>query len=421
LAACHSIAVATSGRHADFSGELNYATFKKAAAENVALRITYSPGGTGAAAIALGQVRSVVIDGQCNSACAWAFVRNTNACFTSRASFGFHAAHDPGTGRRMNAATQYWLSTVRPSLRGRLQPLLSSSSLIHVGSGEMRAVYADRVCGAAEPRTEVAALTERSAKRREQPTLTVAALLDTRAQNAPQPLLVSLLTPSLSKKMSRKSFGQAALVDFDTSGVRSTPDEFETILAANVSESEVALLEPATRVRVADDALAGVPYPSPAQLNGFVLEASNTTVASTDVDDALRSLASADLEDPWSWSQGVSVEVNAQATTAWAWTGNFAAQTTSLDQARASVAQSCVIDGACGAALFATDATSELGALEVLWGASEPTSASRLSFLANPTMAEPIEVATVPKQLVVSLDAPPDASQCPSRAEAQAL
>ncbi len=99
-----------------FDGQLDYSAFKRSAERRETVRITYSPGGTGAAALALAR-NKVIVDGQCNSACAWSFVKNENACFTSRAVFGFHAAHDPGTGRRMNAATSYWLSTVRPSLR----------------------------------------------------------------------------------------------------------------------------------------------------------------------------------------------------------------------------------------------------------------------------------------------------------------
>ena len=147
--------VAAGGRGVEFSGQLNYDTFQRAAAQNKSVRISYSPGGTGAAALALARVNKVIVDGQCNSACAWSFVRNAGACFTPRASFGFHAAHDPGTGRRINAATGYWLSTVRTSLRPRLEGLLSSSSLIRVSASEMRRYYGDRVCGA-EPKTEVA-------------------------------------------------------------------------------------------------------------------------------------------------------------------------------------------------------------------------------------------------------------------------
>ena len=147
--------VAAGGRGVEFSGQLNYDTFQRAAAQNKSVRISYSPGGTGAAALALARVNKVIVDGQCNSACAWSFVRNAGACFTPRASFGFHAAHDPGTGRRINAATGYWLSTVRASLRPRLEGLLSSSSLIRVSASEMRRYYGDRVCGA-EPKAEVA-------------------------------------------------------------------------------------------------------------------------------------------------------------------------------------------------------------------------------------------------------------------------
>jgi hypothetical protein len=140
-----------------FNGELNYAAFRSAASRGQTVTIRYSPGGTGAAALALARVSKVVVDGPCNSACAWSFVRNANACFTPRARFGFHAAHDPGTGRRLNAATSYWLQGVRPSLKGKLGALLSTSSLIKVSASEMRRHYGDRVCGS-EPRTEIASL-----------------------------------------------------------------------------------------------------------------------------------------------------------------------------------------------------------------------------------------------------------------------
>ncbi|MET0408229.1 MAG: hypothetical protein ABW006_07655 [Hyphomicrobium sp.] len=143
-------------RNIEFSGQLDYATFRQAARDDETITIRESPGGTGAAAMALARVSKVVIDGQCNSACAWSFVRNDNACFTSRASFGFHAAHDPGTGQRLNAATSYWLSSVRPSLRERLGTLLSSSGLIRVSASDMRRYYGDRACGA-KPSVQIAA------------------------------------------------------------------------------------------------------------------------------------------------------------------------------------------------------------------------------------------------------------------------
>lgn len=144
-------------RDISFNGELSYTAFRAAASRGQTVTIRYSPGGTGAAALALARVSKVVVDGACNSACAWSFVRNANACFTPRARFGFHAAHDPGTGRRLNAATSYWLQGVRPSLKGKLGALLGTSSLIKVSAAEMRRHYGDRVCGA-EPRTEIASL-----------------------------------------------------------------------------------------------------------------------------------------------------------------------------------------------------------------------------------------------------------------------
>ena len=69
-----------------------------------------------------------------------------NACFTKRAKFEFHAAHDPGTGRRITAATDYWLSLTTPSLRPALIKLRTSSDLIEVSSQTMKLHYADRAC-----------------------------------------------------------------------------------------------------------------------------------------------------------------------------------------------------------------------------------------------------------------------------------
>jgi hypothetical protein len=132
----------------ELRGELNYEALQSAAARGAGVRIKQSPGGTGAAAMMLGRIEGLVIDGRCDSACAWAFVRNPTACFTRRASFGFHGAHDPGTGRRMPVATKYWLGTVRAPLRARLDGLRTSSRVIRLGFTEMRRYYADRVCGA---------------------------------------------------------------------------------------------------------------------------------------------------------------------------------------------------------------------------------------------------------------------------------
>jgi hypothetical protein len=144
------------GGSIEFKGMLNYDTFKRAQAQGVGIRITQSPGGTGAAAMVLGRANGLVIDGKCQSACAWAFVQNKNACFTSRAIFDFHAAHDPGTGRRIQVATDYWLSTVGPELRVRLAGLRSSSNLIRVSAKEMTRYYPSRACGASTPAVQVA-------------------------------------------------------------------------------------------------------------------------------------------------------------------------------------------------------------------------------------------------------------------------
>jgi len=147
------------GASVEFQGELNYDAFKRASDKGVGIRITQSPGGTGAAAMVLGRAKGLVIDGRCQSACAWAFVQNQSACFTKRASFDFHAAHDPGTGRRLTAATDYWLSTVGPELRARLSGLRTSSNLIRVSAREMARYYGSRQCGAGGPRAEITAPT----------------------------------------------------------------------------------------------------------------------------------------------------------------------------------------------------------------------------------------------------------------------
>jgi hypothetical protein len=142
----------------EFQGELSYEAFEAAAARGASVRIERSPGGTGAAAMMLGRVKGLVIDGRCDSACAWAFVRNPTACFTRRATFGFHGAHDPGTGRRMLVATKYWLGTVRAPLRARLDGLRTSSRVIYLGFDDMRRYYPDRVCGARPSGTEAPAV-----------------------------------------------------------------------------------------------------------------------------------------------------------------------------------------------------------------------------------------------------------------------
>jgi hypothetical protein len=140
----------------EFRGQLNYKTFAAAARRGDSVRIKRSPGGTGAAAMMLSRVNGLIIDGRCDSACVWAFVRNPTGCFTRRASFGFHGAHDPGTGRRMLVATKYWLSLLPASLQKRLKPLLSSSRVIRLNSKQMAQYYPDRVCTSRGARVIVA-------------------------------------------------------------------------------------------------------------------------------------------------------------------------------------------------------------------------------------------------------------------------
>ena len=127
-------------------GELKTSVFDDAVAHDREVIIKSSLGGSGAAAFALSRVRAVVIDGPCQSACAWAFVASQHACFTQRAAFGFHASHDPGTGQRMPDATRYWLALTRPSFRHEIEKIERSSKVVQVGLGAMKRYYGDREC-----------------------------------------------------------------------------------------------------------------------------------------------------------------------------------------------------------------------------------------------------------------------------------
>ena len=128
------------------SGELKTSVFQDALAHDRRIIVKSSPGGSGASALALARVKSVVIDGPCLSACAWAFVLSEHACFTRRAAFGFHASHDPGTGRRMPEVTRYWLALARPLLRPEIANIETSSKVVPVGLAMMRKHYGDREC-----------------------------------------------------------------------------------------------------------------------------------------------------------------------------------------------------------------------------------------------------------------------------------
>ena len=137
---------APTGGTVTVSGELKTSVFQDALAHDRRIIVKSSPGGTGASAIPLSRVSSVVIDGPCLSACAWAFVLSEHACFTRRAAFGFHASHDPGTGRRMPEVTRYWLAITRPALRSAIQKIETSSRVVPVGLSMMRQYYGDREC-----------------------------------------------------------------------------------------------------------------------------------------------------------------------------------------------------------------------------------------------------------------------------------
>ena len=137
---------APTGGTVTVSGELKTSVFEDALAHDRWIIVKYSPGGSGASALALSRVKSVVIDGPCKSACAWAFLLSEHACFTRRAAFGFHASHDPGTGNPMPEVTRYWLAITRPGLRPAIQKIETSSRVIPVALSMMRQHYGDREC-----------------------------------------------------------------------------------------------------------------------------------------------------------------------------------------------------------------------------------------------------------------------------------
>jgi hypothetical protein len=147
LAACSQV-TQTNSHMIEFNGELDYATFERAAAQGRGVRVKSSPGGTGAAATALAKVDDVIIDGDCDSACAWAFIESKTACFTDDASFGFHAAYDPASNRMLPGATSYWLAKGRANLRARIEAIKSPDSIVRIEAAEMKRYYPERACSA---------------------------------------------------------------------------------------------------------------------------------------------------------------------------------------------------------------------------------------------------------------------------------
>ena len=105
------------------------------------------PGGYVLPTIArLGYYPRVVIDGRCDSACAWAFVMNRNACFTMRATFGFHRASYAKSGEPAREYTLALWHNLPASLRPVAADVLRSDELVRVGAWEMWHHYPGRVC-----------------------------------------------------------------------------------------------------------------------------------------------------------------------------------------------------------------------------------------------------------------------------------
>lgn len=132
-----AIACAEPSRAADLvlSGPLQPLGRPYTAADTV--HVTYSPGGSGAAAMGLAKARRMIVDGYCASACAWAFAANPRACITPRGSLVFHGAHDPGTGAPMPAATEWWLARSDKRLRPVVAPAVRRGFMVSLGAKDV--------------------------------------------------------------------------------------------------------------------------------------------------------------------------------------------------------------------------------------------------------------------------------------------
>lgn len=94
-------------------------------------------GGTGADAMRSAR-EPVRIDGPCLSACALSFLINPQACFTKRATFGFHAPRDPGTDKTMPFATLEWLTLMSPDVALKVAPLLQQREIVMVPMSDIQ-------------------------------------------------------------------------------------------------------------------------------------------------------------------------------------------------------------------------------------------------------------------------------------------
>ena len=126
-----------------FSGYMGHSEVTRLYGRKIIVRGT--PGGRLGSAHVFRRAPGLIIDGQCDSSCALGFVMNPRACFTHRASFGFHGV--ASNGYLSPRATAWALGKIRASLRRRIAGTLHAGGIARISSHEMRRYYPDRRCG----------------------------------------------------------------------------------------------------------------------------------------------------------------------------------------------------------------------------------------------------------------------------------
>lgn len=132
-----------------FSGYMGHAQVSRLYGRRIIVRGT--SGGRLGAAHVFRRAPALIIDGRCDSACALGFVMNRRACFTARASFGFHGVASNGT--LSPHATAWALGKLRNSLRRRVASTMYAGGVARISSHEMARYYPDRRCAKRKART----------------------------------------------------------------------------------------------------------------------------------------------------------------------------------------------------------------------------------------------------------------------------
>jgi hypothetical protein len=131
-----------------FSGYMGHAQVSRLYGRRIIVRGT--SGGRLGAAHVFRRAPGLIIDGRCDSACALGFVMNPRACFTNRASFGFHGVARNGALSR--TSTAWAVGKIRSSLRRRVAPAMYAGGVARISSRQMVRYYPDRRCSSRKKR-----------------------------------------------------------------------------------------------------------------------------------------------------------------------------------------------------------------------------------------------------------------------------